>query len=118
MVTALTFPCTELIFRKWTRRVFWSLLAISTKSIPLSLVLVAVSSSFCRRSLGCISGHQNYNLFVSAGFNQDVINLNKELRFIALVRRTHSYLLHLNLVTQPAIERLLHQDLRCGVERL
>src|SRR5262249_52587174 len=50
--------------------------------------------------------------------DQDVVDLDLEARLVArLLRRRHSDAPHLDLVPEPAVERLTDEDLRRRVER-
>src|SRR5262249_7434372 len=80
MVTAVTEPATETGLTKWTRRVFSSGDAISTKSIPFSVV---EATSAARRSLSAVmSDHRYGHGLAGLRFEQNVTYLDEQLRCV------------------------------------
>src|SRR5439155_2049671 len=117
MRAAVTVPCSAMVVRKCTRSVRWSAVAISTKSMPFSVVFCGASSS-SRRFFCAISGDHDGEIAIRLGLEQHIADLDDERALVeGAVRRHDLHALDLDLAGEPVAERPLDEELRRRVER-
>src|SRR5262245_27096428 len=100
IAAAVTVPLSATAFRKWTRSVVSWGLAISTKSIPLSVVFDGSSSAFKRSFTSpAISHYREQDALVGLGFDQCVFDTDLELSGVRrLTGRNDRHLVDLDLI--------------------